>query len=252
MYKYFNVNAEGCSIRAKLYAPEKEEIRRVILFGHGFGGHRDNKAAERFAGHILEKNHQTAVVTFDWPCHGGDVRRVLRLEDCGAYLRLMTEYLRERWDSPALYAYATSFGGYLFLKYISEAGNPFEKLALRCPAVNMYEVLSTAIMTEENRRALEKGKPARVGFDRKIEVDGVFLESLRQADITQRDFLEQAEDILILHGTKDEIVPIDAVRAFAEENLIEFEAVEGADHRFLDPRKMDYATGRIAAFFGMK
>ena len=27
-------------------------------------------------------------VTFNWPCHGDDVRKLLRLEDCVRYLRL--------------------------------------------------------------------------------------------------------------------------------------------------------------------
>ena len=39
---------------------------------------------------------------------------------------------------------------------------------------------------------------------------------------------------------------------FAERNLIEFVAEEGADHRFVDPSKMDHAIYRIAAFFGLK
>ena len=38
----------------------------------------------------------------------------------------------------------------------------------------------------------------------------------------------------------------------AEENGIAFEPVEGADHRFQNPKHMDDAISRIAAFFGMK
>ena len=253
MDKYFQINAEGCSIRCKLYLGDgTAEVRKLVLFGHGFGGHKDNKAAERFARHILEKNRGAAVVTFNWPCHGDDVRKTLRLEDCDLYLRLLLSSLRERFGTAELFAYATSFGGYLFLKYISEHGSPFSRIALRCPAVNMYDVITKAIMSEEDRERIRSGKTALVGFDRKIEIDGVFLDSVKQADITQRSFLVYADDLLILHGTRDEIVPFDAVRAFAEENVIEFEAVEGADHRFLDSAKMAAVIVRIAAFFGMK
>ncbi len=252
MDKYISVNAEGCSIRARLSLPDRGEVRQAVLFGHGFGGHKDNRAAERFARRILEKNKGVATVTFDWPCHGDDARGSLRLADCGQYLRLMVSFLNERFSSPTLYAYATSFGAYLVLKYVSEAGSPFAKIALRCPAVNMYELLTSTIMTEDERRQVAKGNPALVGFDRKIRVDREFLESLRQADITKRDFLPLADDILILHGTKDEIVPIEAVRAFAEDNVIDFEAIANADHRFQDPHAMDLAIARIAAFFGMR
>ena len=252
MEKFFTHNAEGCSIHGKLYAENPGEVNRLVLYGHGFGGHKDNKAAARFARHMLEKNRGTALLCFDWPCHGDDARKKLRLEDCDAYLRLMLAWAQERFDSPELYGYATSFGGYLFLKYLSEHGNPFRKLALRCPAVDMYAVLCSAVLDEEKRRKLERGRPVLAGFDRKLEIDGVFVESLREADITKRDFLDYADDLFILHGTKDELVPIADVRAFAEDNVIDFEAVEGANHRFQDPRQMDHAVARIAAFFGMR
>lgn len=252
MEKYFSVNAEGCSIRAKIYAPEQEMVRQLVLFGHGFGGHKDNKAAERFAKHLLEKNKNAAVVTFDWPCHGDDVRKTLRLEDCSTYIRLIVDFLNERYQKPALFAYATSFGAYLFLKFLSEEHNPFVKIALRCPAVNMYDVITTAIMTENDCKLLAKGHTAPVGFDRKVEIDNSFLDSLRQADITRRDYLPMADNLLILHGTKDEIVPFFAVKSFAEKNVIEFDAIKGADHRFQDPRSMDLAIARIAGFFSMK
>ncbi len=252
MDKYFNIHAEGCSIRCKLYTDDPAGVRTVILFGHGFGGHKDNRAAEKFARRALEKNKGLAVVTFNWPCHGDDVRKTLRLEDCSRYLRLVVSHIQTRFDSPRLCAYATSFGGYLFLKYMSEVENPFDKTALRCPAVNMYDVLTAAIMSEEEWDRIRKGKSVLVGFDRKIEIDGAFLRSLKQADITRRDFLSLADDILILQGTRDEIVPPDAVRAFAEENVIDFEPIEGADHRFQKPGTIEQAHARILAFFGLK
>ena len=63
MEKYYSVNAEGCSIRCKLYAADAAP-ERVILYGHGFGGHKDNKAAEHFAARLLEKNRSAALLTF--------------------------------------------------------------------------------------------------------------------------------------------------------------------------------------------
>ena len=252
MIKYFSINSEGCSIRCKLCADELAGARGVILSGHGFGGSKDSRSAGHFAERVLAKNKGVAVVCFDWPCHGDDVRKTLRLEDCETYLRLVLSHLADSFAPAPLYAYANSFGGYLFLKYISENGSPFVKTALRCPAVNMYDVLSSTIMSEDEWARIRKGKSACVGFDRKVEIDRVFLDSLREADITRRSFLDYADDMLILHGTEDEIVPFAAVRAFAEENVIEFEAVEGADHRFLSPKKMDAAVARILAFFGLR
>lgn len=249
MHRYFEINGNGHNVRCKLYCQDPKTIDRVVIFGHGFGGHKDNSAAEKFAQRLTSKYKRSALITFNWPSHGDDVKKKLNLEDCSVYLQMVTDYVREKYRTEELYSYATSFGGYLTLKYIFEHGNPFRKIALRCPAVNMYDVLTKAIMSSEELGALHRGKDIPVGFDRKILVGPALLEDLKNRDIQGWDFLDFAEDILIMHGTADEIVPLGAAQAFAENNLIEFVPIEGADHRFRDEKKMEQAIKRILEFF---
>lgn len=248
MERYYEISENSYGVRCKLYAEDPKTVRHTVIFGHGFGGHKDNKAAERFAKRMIAKHSDTAVITFNWPCHGDDMHRKLRLSDCDSYLNAVLQDTKQRFPNAAVYGYATSFGGYLFLRYISLHGNPFRKLALRCPAVDMYAVLTEHIMTEENRKDLEKGKDVLVGFDRKIKLDQPFFDELKVETILGKDFTPYMDDILILHGTKDEIVPFDIVQAFADDNLIEMITVKGADHRFIDPRKMDLANSEIIRF----
>lgn len=250
MNKYFAINENGLNIRCKLYYSRQQEIRRIVIFLHGFAGHKDNGACEKFASKVLEKTKGTAVLIFNWPCHGDDVRKKLCLGDCMTYLDAVVRYCRKVYHTDTLYAYGTSFGGYLVLRYIQEQGNPFCKIALRCPAVNMHDVLTNTIMGHEEYGRLLKGKNVAVGFDRKIEVSAAFLKELRENDIQKMDYLDYAEDILILHGTKDEVVPFAVSKAFAENSLIEFAAVENADHRFQNPACMDTATKKVFEFFG--
>ena len=228
--KYFNINTAGNSIRCKLYFADLKAVKRVVLCVHGFTGHKDNKAVERFADYVLKKH---------------------TLADCDAYITLVTAYIRERFKPEQLFVYANSFGGYQILKYIAEHGDPFDKIALRCPAVNMYQSMAERIVKPEEQRALARNKPIEVGFDRKVRITRSFLEEVKAADITQWDFRPLAENILILHGTADEIVPYEAVRAFAEKNDIRFVSVENADHRFVDPLKMDLVIKHITELFGM-
>ena len=249
--KYFNINEYGSSIRCKMYLNDIKSVKRAVICGHGFGGHKDNKAAERFADYNLKKHKDTAVITFNAPCHGDDVKKKLTLDDCDTYIKAVTEYSAKQFRTDELYGYATSFGGYLFLRYISDNASPFKKLALRCPAVNMYDVLSQRIMSPAEQKALSRNKPILVGFDRKIKVTQAFLDELKAADITQRDFTKLADDILILHGTKDEVVPFDSSKAFAEKNSIRFIPVENADHRCKNPLTMDAAIKEIEEFFGI-
>lgn len=249
--KYFNINASGNSIHCKLYYADLKAVKRVVLCIHGFTGHKDNKAVERFADYVLKKHKDTAVIIYNAPCHGDDVKKKLTLADCDAYITLVTAYIRERFKPEQLFVYANSFGGYQTLKYIAEHGNSFDKIALRCPAVNMYQSMAERIVKPEEQKALARNKPIEVGFDRKVSITRSFLEELQAADITQWDFRPLAEDILIIHGTKDEIVPYAAVEAFAEKNNIRFVPVENADHRFGDPLKMDVVIKHITELFGM-
>ena len=249
MEKLFDINESGYSVRCKLYCNSVNAVRRVVIFGHGFGGHKDNRAAEKFAAKILSKHKDFGVITFNWPCHGDDARKNLLLSECDIYLSLVLEYAAKRFETEELYAYATSFGGYLFLKYIAEHGNPFRKAAFRCPAIKMYESMTNRIMTRDNREKIEKGKPVLVGFDRKIKIGKQFLDDLAASDITKNDYIEYAEDILILHGTKDEVIPFEDSAEFADRNIIEFVPVQNADHRFTDSKTMDFAIHTIIEFF---
>ena len=251
MEKYFDINEQKFSIRCKLYCKDIHQIRRVILFGHGFGGHKDNKACARFAGQAISKYKDLAVLVFDWPCHGLDARNRLSLADCDAYLTIVLDYIRRTWTEEAIYCYATSFGGYLVLKYISEHGNPFRKIALRCPAVSIYNSLLNTIMTAEDKILIEKGKDALVGFDRKVKINKAYLEELAANDIRERDYLDYADDLLIIHGSKDEIIPFEDVKTFAEDNVIEMLTAEGADHRFRNQQLIDQAHQDILKFFAL-
>ncbi len=248
-HKYFYINASGNSIHCKLYCTDIHAVKRAVVCLHGFTGHMDNKAVERFADFVLKKNKDIGVVIYNAPCHGDDVKKKLTLGDCDSYITLVTEYVKKRFGTEELYAYANSFGGYQVLKYISEHASPFRKLALRCPAVNMYNVISEQIISHDDQKLFKRNKPVQVGFDRKVKITQAFLDELRAADISGADYGALADSILILQGTADEIVSFDFVKSFAEKNGIAFVPVEKADHRFVDPLKMDLAIKTIAEFF---
>lgn len=248
-YRYFEINRNRHNVRCKLYSEGGRPLQRLVIFGHGFAGHKDNRSAEKFAGRVVPKIPGTGVLVFNWPSHGDDVKKKIVLSDCGEYLSLVLDYARETLGVQELYAYATSFGGYLMLKYIREVENPFRKIALRSPAVNMSEVLTNTIMKGDEYRNILRGKTVSVGFDRKIQVDSAFLRDLQAADIQKLDYLEFAEDILILHGTDDEVVPFEASSRFADQNAIPFIPVPGADHRFQKPSDMEKATKAVMELF---
>ena len=248
-YKYYEINEGGSNVRCKVYYRDRPAAEKAVVFCTGFAGHRDNNAANGFAEKLMSKRKDTVVVVFNWPAHGDDVKKKPMLDDCMTYLDLVICDVQSRFGAAELYCYATSFGGYLVLKYVSERDDPFLKIALRCPAIDMYDVLTKAIMKNDDYDRLMKGKDIQTGFDRKITISRTFLDELKANDLRKKDFLDDAERILILHGTSDEVVPFEASRRFADDNLIEFIPVEKADHRFQNPNHMSLANKHVMQFF---
>ncbi len=249
MNPYFEINKNGHNIRCKAYCEGRTSVKKAVISVHGFCGHKDNKAAEHLAERILSKYKNVGVITFDLPCHGDDVKKKLSLQDCDTYITYVLEAVKEKFSTEEFDAYSVSFGGYLTLKYLLEHGNPFNKIVLRSPAVDIGNVLLQNIMTPEEHEEILKGKNVPVGFDRKVPVCSSFLQELQEADILQKEFIDFADDILIIHGTSDEIIPMQTVRNFAENSLIDLVEIEGADHRFRDPLKMDQAVKEMLAFW---
>ena len=248
MEKYFSINRNGLSIRCKIYCKNIRSIDSVVIFGHGFSGHKDNRAAMKMANRMEKRHGDTALVIFDLPCHGEDGKNRIRLNDCMEYIGNVIDYVRETYETEKIYACATSFGGYLFLKYIYDKGNPFLKIALRCPAINMYEILSGKIMSDHDLRELQKGKYILIGFDRKVKITDSFLQNLKDNDIAHNDYSLYSKDISIVQGTDDEIVSFGVVESFSQKNGITMYPVDKADHRFTDPQKMDKAISVMIDF----
>lgn len=249
MEKYFTINDAGCSVKCKLYYTGR--IETVIFAAHGFAGNKESNAFHRFAEKVLPKYKNSALLCFDLPCHGEDNSPKLTLERCDTYFTLVLNYIRSLPDVKRVFATAISFGGYLTLKYIHEHGCPFEKVALRCPALVMHWLLLNVVMSEDERQKLGHAKELSVGFAKKVRITKAFVDELGENDITKLDFSDYMDTVFIAHGTADEVVPYEPVRDFADNNGIDLLSVEGADHRFTDPKKLEKALNEFIAFFGL-
>lgn len=252
MEKLFDINEQGYSIRCKLITKDNDKNKRtfshVAIVTHGYGSNKDTAGTSKFGQHLTSKYKDYAVIAFDWPCHGADARKKLTIAECLTYLTLVVNYAKESLQADKLYIYSTSFGGYITLRYLIEVGNPFTKIALRCPAIEMHRTIRENI-DDADLNKLKKGKDIQVGFARKMKIDQSFLDDLDAFKITNYEYFDFADDMLIIHGTKDIMVPIADSKQFAENNVIQFIPVEGANHPFQDPNHMALAIHKIVEFF---
>ena len=252
MEKHFDINEQGYSIRCKLICSDHDKTARafdhIAIVTHGFGSSKETAGTSKFGEHLTSKYKGWAAIAFDWPCHGMDARKKLTVAECLTYLSIVTDYAKHELKAKDICNYSTSLGGYLTLRYLIEKGNPFCRIALRCPAIRMYETMSGHI-PEADHAKLRKGKEVQIGFERKMKIDQSFLDDLRSFCPMDYEYFDFADRILILHGTADEMVPIEDARAFAENNVIEFLPIDGANHPFQNPEHMALAIHEIIEFF---
>ena len=247
--KHFDINEEGLSIRCRIMQEGNERtFNRVIICTHGFGGNKEAANITKFAEKEIAKHSNDAVIAFDWPCHGNDGRKKFEISECLQYLRLVINYVKETLKAVDIFNYSVSLGGYLSLLYIHENGNPFKRIALRAPSLSMYEAMLNKF-SEDEREKLLKGKEVEAGFERKMKVNRSLLDELKEKDVRKYEYLDFADDMIVIHGTKDELVDINDSRKFCDDNVIELIEVEGADHTFHDPKLMDIAIHNIVEFF---
>lgn len=249
MEKYFDINEEGHSIRCKeYYHKDLHAATHRVVAAYGFGGNKDNKAIEKFADRITSKYKGYSVVTFDWPSHGKDARNRMVLSECLEYLDLVNRYAMGEPGTEKIYNYSVSMGAYFTLLYIHKKKNPYEKIALRCPAIHFADTL-LGQMTDEEKEKFEKKKEVPIGYERKVTITESFIEDLEANDISSYEYFDDADRILMLHGTKDTMVPFEDTASFADNNVIELVPVENADHPFSNPASMDFAIQKIISFF---
>lgn len=250
MEKLFDINEHGLSVRCKLfYEKDLHTIEDVVIILHGFGSSKDLKSNTKFGERLTSKHKHFAALAFDLPCHGADARKKLSVHECLEYLTLVVAYAKEKLNAQRVHAYATSFGGYLVLKYLTDHENPFGKMVLRSPSIHIYRTLWERF-SEDEQHKIEKGKEVEWGFERKMKIGKAFFDELAQNDISQNEYLDFADEMLLIHGTADEMVALSEVQAFAENNVLELVTIEGADHPFSNPKLMDLAIQKVVEFVG--
>ncbi len=247
--KYFDINEDGYSVRCKMMTGTKtREHERVVVCTHGFGGNKDIASIQKFAEKEVGKRKNDAVIAFDWPCHGKDARKKLELDECFEYLTLVVNYAKNELGAKSIYNYSVSFGAYITLAYLHKFGNPFARIALRSSGIKMYQNMRDNVSAIDLPK-LERGKEVEVGFERKMKIDQKLLDDLKANDIIQFEYFDYADDIIMLHASEDTFVPIELAREFADNNVIEFIEVKGADHPFRNPNYMDFAIHTVVEFF---
>lgn len=222
--KKFSITLPERDIPCKVFLPEGDP-ELVVLGVHGFAGDKDSSVLKRLAQALCE--NRGALVCFDFPAHGESRAEdsQLRVETCMEDFLAAADYVRGTFPGKRYGVFATSFGGYITLQCAEKI--PDFQLVLRAPAVTMAETFISTIIPCGKEEFLEQGG-AWCGFERKMFVSRAYYQ-----DLLDNPPRIPHVPLLILHGTADDVIPFEAVRAIAESNPnVKLVPFEGADHRF--------------------
>ena len=234
MEKLFKVK----NLSAKIYLPDRTP-KEIVIGIHGFFGDKESSVLANL-GETLIKNNM-ALVIFDLPCHGhNDTSQILKLSDCTNAINDVFNWVHENFPNIALSVFATSFGGYLTLLYLSQNKEDLNKIILRAPAVNMSQVLEDVLLPFQALSAKDLKTPTNIGKEQNLWIDYNFIEELRNNRLQNANPTNNF--LYVLQGKRDDIVnPEENEKFFNEfyENKHEIIYFENADHRFKKPGELE-------------
>ena len=226
-----DLKSKEYGISCKLYAPQCDP-ELVVVGVHGFAGDKESSVLQELGKALCARG--SALICFDFPAHGQSqaADHFLRVDHCKRDLLTVAEYVKDRYPRSRYGIFATSFGGYITL-LCHEMLIGWD-MVLRAPAVTMAQTFAEKIIHVPVEEFLANGGQC-CGFERKMFVSADFYQ-----DLLHHSFTIPRQPLMIIHGTKDDVVDYGAVAKLAEKyENIRLVPVENADHRFKNPGEME-------------
>ena len=232
----------------KLYLSERPQ--GAVIAVHGFGGSKESAAIGRLAERLCPRG--LCVVAVELPMHGerGGSCEQLSPQNITKEIMAAEEYAQNRFGGD-LYAFATSFGGMNMLMRI-ERGNPYKRIVLRVPAVNMAETLIT--ICRGGNADFSLGNAVTEGFrftiGREYVIPYCFYEGLKECSCLRYSEVWDSDRIMTIYSGRDELVsPADTEIFLSKNPAIKRLCIQQAGHRMSGAGQLDEALNAAEGFF---
>lgn len=234
MQKAVEMKSQGLTLRGMLHMPDGREsgVPAVILF-HGFTG---NRMEPHFIfvklSRMLEKKG-IASVRFDFGCSGESDGEFIDMTLSGEIrdAHNILDYVKklDGIDTGRIGIIGLSMGGAVASVLAGERRDEIKCLCLWAPAGNIGE-LKKSDLSENDICSLRKN-----GF---LDNKGLLVGANFYDDVDKLNIFEMAQkfhkNILILHGDKDDAVPLSTSETYLKYygTRAELKVINGADHTF--------------------
>ena len=223
---------------SNLYLP-KEKTNEIVIGVHGFSGDKESSVLIAL-GEELNKNG-IALITFDLPCHGeNDNTKPINLRECENSIGTIFDYVKENFKNISISVFATSFGAFLTLLYLSTHNEKLDKIILRAPAIFMADTTKNTLFNDHHLTLKDLKQPRNFGYKQPLLADKTFVEDLENNNLDNAQPISHF--LYVLQGKKDNVVnPTENARFFDKHypNNHKIIYFENADHRFKNPGELE-------------
>ena len=246
MERCFSLSQEHMRIPCKIYEPDFGAPQRCVLGIHGFGSGKDTEILTSLSEEM--SIFGAAMVCFDFPAHGESPMEseTLTLQNCIDTLLYVAQWSHNRYPDLDFCIFASGFGAYITLIAIDQLEELVGKvkLVLHTPNLRMSEVLLNMLRMSDEQ-LLEAGH-ATLNAPRKLEITYDFYKQMRNyTALTIYDM-----PMLLLHGEKDEFIPLDDMLNFRRINEgCRLAVIPEADHQFTTPGAWDMVVDLTRDWF---
>ena len=248
MERRFTLKENGLRIPCILDEPEYCTVRRCIIGVHGICGSKDSQILEDIAAEM--GLFGAATLRFDFPAHGDSpvTDWELSLEQCQQTLETVVRWAKQAYPWVDMGIFATGFGAFVTLTALDDLREIHEnlKLVLQTPDLNMGRTLLK--MTQMTEEAFREAGRVVIGAttQRAVEVPFSFYEDLQK----QMVYYNYHMPMLLLHGERDDLVPLrylDPFRRFNDQSCLV--VIPGADHQFRGAGQWDMVVDLTRDWF---
>lgn len=233
-----------------------EGAGEIIIMIHGFGSQKDCATAQMLFRRMPPAGF--GVVTYDQPAHGPDEASAepLLIRNCLDSLRTVEDYVAEQFPDARIVYFASSFGAYITILYLSDHPHHGHKAFLRSAAVNMPLLILGPPGSEPDpayqKELEEKGYIVSQEGPAEVRIPAGFLEELAENDLTEKYRNRTYHDTRfeMVHGEKDSTIELTFARTFAERFGIPLTVIPDEEHTLSDhPQTPDWVADLAIAFY---
>lgn len=211
---------------------DKMDVKKIILTCHGFDSSKNSDSINKFAEAFFETD--IPIISFDWAGHGDNSEKVT-IKNCINIFKKIEKKINNEYPNAKIFLYGSSFGAYIILLLLSKniitnSNKKYPFIFLKSPAIKMNEIFKEKLIEEKIEDYKKRGYTIK-NRNKKMIIPYEFYEELNENKIEEQEIINLAQNMMIFHGTEDEIASINDSKKLECDNIKIMELL-GATHSF--------------------